>query len=278
MGLGLFATRDISRGTQILSEAPILTVPRDEQGRARGQPTLTERVLTFCECLVKQGVYGDKDTALRELVSHEDLEEDEQVLDACRTFVVELASRLGLDRGRIEGNTAVFARLYSAFHYNSFSETHPDGETDIYLCPVFARINHACSPNCHPQISEATRQLTVHAVKDIKAGEQFFISYINSVGAVRTTRDEMLFCTYWVDCECIMCSDASSTDELQRELYQMYWGSIYFLDPSRLESDEADIEVRVAKNTEEAINFCKRAIEVMKHPSIDLRDGTLRCL
>lgn len=278
MGLGLFAARDISRGTQILSEAPILVVPQGARDRAE-PPSLAERVLTFCECLVAQGVYGDRDSPLRALVAHEDVAEDERVRGACRTFVAELAARLGLDRRRIEANAALFARLYSAFHYNCFSEARSGGgRTDVYLCPVFARINHACSPNCHPQISRATEQLTVHAVKDIKAGEQLFISYIDGAGAVRADRDELLSCTHWVDCECPMCSDASRTDELQHELYEMYWGSFYFLGPSRLEKDMVDREVRVAENVEEAIKFCERAVEVMKHPSIDLQDGTLRCV
>lgn len=275
MGLGLFATRDIPRGTRIFSEAPIFVVPKDERD---AEPSISEKVLTVCDCLVKQGIFGDMDNPMLQLVSHEDLEEDEDVLGACRTFVTDLAFRLGLDRSRIEVNAAFFARLYSVFNYNSFSETRPDGKTDIYLCPVFARINHACSPNCHPQISKVTKQLTVHAIKEIKAGQQIFISYIDSAGAVRTTRDEMLFCTHWVDCECTMCSDASITDELQRELYRMYWGSFYFFHPSRLETDMTDREVRVAESAEEAIKFCERAVEVMKHPSMDLQDETLCCM
>lgn len=275
MGLGLFATRDIPRGTLVLSEEPLFVIPAHKLDT---KPATREKVQSFCKSMIKQGVYSDKQAPLLELVSHDDVEADEEVVGACLDFVTSLARRLSLGRDAIAANAALFARLYSVFHYNLLAESSVVRPTDEYLCPTFARLNHSCSPNCHPQINNVTKKLNVHAVKDVRAGEQLFIPYIESAGVLRYKRDELLFCRYLVDCNCAMCSDASSTDNLQRELYQMYQGSFYFVSPELRETDKVSMEVRVPSDRNEAIKFCHRALELILHPSIDLHGDKLRAM
>ncbi|KAK8030357.1 hypothetical protein PG990_000091 [Apiospora arundinis] len=73
--------------------------------------------------------------------------------------------------------------------------------------PDICRINHSCRPNCHNSWNEAPGQEpheTIHAIRDILAGEELTISY--DKGGPSDSRQAALHASFGFDCKCELCS------------------------------------------------------------------------
>lgn len=67
------------------------------------------------------------------------------------------------------------------------------------------RINHSCDSNAQNFWNENLNQLTIHAVRDIRKGEEISISYLNS-RRNRQARQEELLKNFDFTCSCQLCS------------------------------------------------------------------------
>lgn len=88
----------------------------------------------------------------------------------------------------------------------------PGAETGgVY--PEICLINHSCRPNCHNSWDETTDtgRETIHAIRDILAGEELTISY--DKGGPSEIRQAALKAAFGFDCTCDLCS--LSAPELQ---------------------------------------------------------------
>jgi hypothetical protein len=72
------------------------------------------------------------------------------------------------------------------------------------IFPVISRINHDCCPNTQHTWNSSIKQETIHAIRDIKAGEEIIISY--NLGGPRQLWRERMKEEFKFDCACELCS------------------------------------------------------------------------
>ena len=177
-GFGVVAVRPFAAGERIIAEMPLLswqTVPYYSTGR---------KLSAFAE--------------LRSLVA--DLPPDK------RALYFGLADKH--DKG--EGKT-----IPSLFNTNSFKtedvlgDSLAEGRDGISRSAIFAtiaRFNHACVPNTFPSWSSTIGCQTVHALRDIEAGEELTLAYVAGAEAgTRAHRRGVLKAKYCFDCVCATC-------------------------------------------------------------------------
>ncbi|RWA09261.1 hypothetical protein EKO27_g5831 [Xylaria grammica] len=70
--------------------------------------------------------------------------------------------------------------------------------------PEISLINHSCIPNCHNAWNEETQRETIHAIKDIVAGEEITISY--GRGGPASERQAFLQRNFGFNCQCELCT------------------------------------------------------------------------
>ena len=173
-GLGVFAAHDLDVGDIVMREAPILKIqfPRVSKG----------------------GVYP---TAAVSRLVHDEFEslsssEQEEVLSL--TYYTKGA------------NTTEVDKLATIFRTNAYNTGDKVG-----LFPKIARINHSCRPNTGYSWSERLNKRVVFATRKIKAGEEFFVSYI-SLAMPQEDRQKHLD-KYGFKCQC----DACAQERVARE-------------------------------------------------------------
>lgn len=73
---------------------------------------------------------------------------------------------------------------------------------------VACRINHSCTPNCHPSWNEEIKRFTIHSIRDIKKGEEITIAYAyhSESFCTRAQRRSWLKRNFVFDCVCEVCS------------------------------------------------------------------------
>jgi len=93
-----------------------------------------------------------------------------------------------------------------AENVQKLSELFPDfSGSGIY--PILSTINHSCVPNCTTTFrSEDGTLAIVLANKDIKAGEELFISYIENEESSKQQREKDLK-EYGFICDCLLCQE-----------------------------------------------------------------------
>ncbi|KAK4445231.1 SET domain-protein [Podospora aff. communis PSN243] len=73
------------------------------------------------------------------------------------------------------------------------------------LFPIASRINHSCRHNAQNTWNDNIGRLTIHALRDIKWGEEITICYLPTVGSYRE-RQNRLRATFKFTCTCELCS------------------------------------------------------------------------
>ncbi|KAI0114520.1 hypothetical protein GGR51DRAFT_504756 [Nemania sp. FL0031] len=84
-------------------------------------------------------------------------------------------------------------------------------------------INHSCLPNCHNSWNSETQRETIHAIRDILAGEELTISYgPDGSGDPTPSRREHLQTNFGFTCHCELCSlpqeDLQASDNRRRQI------------------------------------------------------------
>ncbi|KAK8017366.1 hypothetical protein PG993_013692 [Apiospora rasikravindrae] len=93
------------------------------------------------------------------------------------------------------------------------------------IYPEICRINHSCHPNCHNSWNEAINdgQETVHAIRDIFAGEEITISY--DKGGPSEIRQAQLKAAFGFDCKCDLCTlpaaELQASDERRHRIQSL---------------------------------------------------------
>ncbi len=140
-GLGVFSHHDLDIGDVVMRETPILKISRPDYVKGTGYPIAA----------VSKAVRKEFKT----------LSPLEQAEVLSLTYYATAVEEKTMDKlGLIFRNNA----------YNT-------GEK-IGLFPRIARINHSCKPNTSYYWSEKLNKRIVYATRKIRAGEEFFVSYI----------------------------------------------------------------------------------------------------
>ncbi|KAG5636664.1 hypothetical protein H0H81_007253 [Sphagnurus paluster] len=190
-GRGVFATCDIKAGELIMSERALLIAPTTIP-----VPTL--------QC-----------GATAEQVRRAHLVEHEKLLELCfqRMLPENRAAFLALHDTHLEDG---LGRILGRFRTNGMSIT--GGRTQGSLPPghyeltaVYneqSNINHSCTPNASPSRHPASFSGQIYALRDIKQGEEIFISYCDA-GQSTALRQASLQ-PYAFQCTCRACTDPTS--------------------------------------------------------------------
>ena len=70
--------------------------------------------------------------------------------------------------------------------------------------PTIARLNHSCDPNIDWRAVRGTNEIEIYALRDIRKGEELFISYIDQ-SLPRSERQASLHSLYGFTCRCQKC-------------------------------------------------------------------------
>ncbi|KAJ2990352.1 hypothetical protein NUW58_g2994 [Xylaria curta] len=81
-------------------------------------------------------------------------------------------------------------------------------------------INHSCLSNCHNSWNSETQHETIHAIKDILAGEELTIAY--DKGIPTAARQGFLRSSFGFDCRCELCTcplpEQQASDDRRRQI------------------------------------------------------------
>jgi len=173
-GQGVFATQDISRGTRIMSEEPLIICKKiwdlsDVISQFEGLSPDSQRVIFELYCNRRD----DRDTARW----------------------LKFESRPASLVLSVEDQVTILA----IYETNCFSIRA--GCSGLFA--TASRMNHSCLPNAHHCWNGSLNRKTVHAVRDIKAGEEIFTTYIS---LCRGPEDrQSVLSRYGFACNCPAC-------------------------------------------------------------------------
>jgi hypothetical protein len=185
-GLGVFATTDIPRGARVLAEEPLLKVD-EEYGSAKDILPAFERLSVSQKnsYLQLRGYAGAafKRSAEKEI-------------------------------GRAWQAMSLMEReILAIWAANAFGH--------VYL--LGSRFNHSCIPNINFAYNPALHKETFHAVRDITAGEELTITYIDGMNRKKRQRQVELDKRGFV-CDCQACEntkDGERKEEIRAEMFNL---------------------------------------------------------
>lgn len=189
----MYTNGPIARGTRMLSQSALMLLGEDEE--------LLDVPLKFVRLSTEeQKTFLDLASA-----SLEKLDRDRsEMLLLQRAIEPEKASELPMGLQK---------RLLSIFETNSFA-----ADTGAVVIASAARMNHSCTPNVHHCWNAETGQLTVHATRDLRAGEEILTCYVN-VCFYHEARQKELD-RYGFSCNCAACcmqTDCGRASEERRK-------------------------------------------------------------
>ncbi|RDB28333.1 SET domain-containing protein 5 [Hypsizygus marmoreus] len=194
MGLGFFATCDLRMGDLIFAERPLvvmphaLAVPVDNSTPLEQRPLAVamgyERVL---EQLV-QKMIPENWAALKALANVHKADETGPIFGIVKTNAFDIF---------LNAEEASDAIPYSA------------------VFDKISRINHGCIPNAELKFDIHSFSYSLRPVRDIKKGEQIFVSYCDTNEGTAARRQALT--PYGFVCSCPRCTDPAS-DGLRRQI------------------------------------------------------------
>ena len=104
-------------------------------------------------------------------------------------------------------------RVAGTFQTNAFGLSGEDASNvHVAIFESASRINHSCAPNTWHSWNPKTEKHNIHAIRDIKAGEELTTEYANCLD-IREKRHSILK-SYGFECQCEVCNDNEA--ELRR--------------------------------------------------------------
>lgn len=269
MGKGVFAMRDVARGTRIINEAPLFAVyDRPRQGEMT-QEAFAQDVDVFCST----AIYLPPETLQQLDRLHYNADYD-TASDKNRIQDWYLGQGTTDEQGRPLGGRKLrktvmeMSRRYGIFKANCARIGIDDTGLDSGLFPLYARINHSCSPNAHGHYNTTTDRLTIHTTRDIEAGDQILINYIGNTCLPRDRRQEKTRLRGF-ECECELCATESPTDPVRQLMYQLDEGIRQYVTKTEYRAPTAPW------SPEEAFRHVEELIRLLHDPSIDMRNTAL---
>lgn len=178
-GLGVIAIEFIPRGTRIITEAPLFTIPLPKINPGQGF-RLTDMIPAI------ESAYFSLPTS-----------EQEELLS--------------LHNFRFESETAENNTLSHNLATILRSNAYNTGPSHTGVFPAIARVNHNCRPNAGNWWSKKTGTRIIYAMQDIEAGEEITVSYIPLLmkRQDRAARLEQ----YGFVCQCTVCMASEEHDK-----------------------------------------------------------------
>jgi len=241
-GLGVFAVKNIKRGTRILAERPLLSLKSERDAyKASLQLPPDDRTWFLTELTLNK----TKARSVADLAS----------------------SSWNLLRSGIWPSAAVLAEHDAALAVFKNNNYDIGGGTQ-WLLRDCSRLNHACVPNSQGNMNTAAGQFCVHAVKPINEGDEVTVSYMDEFGGPRESRQRSLYESHGFTCACPICDSTTElgrrTEARRTEVSKKIW---HFAEQAQTRS-EPDIEgelrlVRTLIESFEADGLAGRELSTM---------------
>ncbi|KAG6817593.1 hypothetical protein H0H93_007124 [Arthromyces matolae] len=188
-GKGLFAACDIKQGDLIFAERPVIVVPHNTPIPLRITPNMSQEEIFSIQLIEYERV-------LQYSV--------DRMLPQDREAFFELWNSHTED-----GSGPIFGRIRTNGIGINLGE---DGRQYSGTFLIASRMNHSCVRNVYGFFDESSFSFRFHAVRPIKAGEELYISYVEST-LPRAERQSLL-AHYGFKCNCTRCSNTTSDDDI----------------------------------------------------------------
>jgi len=196
-GLGMFATRDLSMGEHILTERPLTVTPT-----AIPMPNFAKSLVGLTDEQRSKAILDEWEKAfLLPCFTRLDPATQEDFLNLANSHT---ADGSGPILGVIRTN---------GFEVAGVIDPEPNGEYAA-VCKIMCRINHSCSPSADRLFDVASFSFQLRATRDIKQGEEIFVSYCNVLEKA-ADRQEYL-ASYGIKCICTSCLPDTTASDLRR--------------------------------------------------------------
>lgn len=86
---------------------------------------------------------------------------------------------------------------------------------------TYSRLNHSCSPNAHHAYNECERLEMLHATRDIKAGEEITVTYINLLKSPAQRAAELQQWGFACACKCCKGAGASVSKARRQRMFDI---------------------------------------------------------
>lgn len=270
MGKGLFALRDIARGTRITDESPLFVVYDQPRHGDMSEEAFERDVAAFCE--TAQDLSAEELHKLDQLhydASYDTADDKDRVMGWYRAQGVTDEKGLKLSGRKLSQAVMTMAKRYTIFKDNCARVGEDETGEDSGLFVLYSRINHSCSPNTHAHYNGTTERLTVHATRDIKAGEQIFVQYFDNACLPRDQRQNQAK-GFGFTCVCPACNNDLATEPLRERMHQLEQGIRQWVEKDPFGP------AQVPSSPGQALRDVGELIGLLRHPSINLQNSTLR--
>ncbi|KXJ89121.1 hypothetical protein Micbo1qcDRAFT_235460 [Microdochium bolleyi] len=196
-GLGVFARVPISRGTQLMTEAPLFAVEPPEFYPGKGYK-LDDMLAGISN---EVGRLSEDDRAVFE-DCYEHLEEHE--IAEPEAFTAETNDDHQSDSVGSGEPAPLFTHAQKLRHMRIFRTNAymlPDERSAMF--PLVARINHSCAPNAANVWDDESGLRVIWASRDIARGEEIFVSYVPLLRDTPARRARLA--QYGFVCGCEVC-------------------------------------------------------------------------
>ncbi|KAF2140622.1 uncharacterized protein K452DRAFT_299354 [Aplosporella prunicola CBS 121167] len=251
-GLGIFAVRNLERGTRLLAEAPLIIVTAQGVRSPEGFRTaiLTEFLKLNAE---QQGAFWK-------------LAASPKRLSEAKEFISMLPS-VNDDHWSTEAKASSERPVspFAPLSRDEQSKIIAIGRTNIFgldgtldgVCNEASRFNHSCTPNADYTWNPALKKLTVHTVRKISAGDEITLTYVPVLESRAARRDALE--PYGFECDCDVCTaDARLwmlSDERRQKIYDIMQSFMHWKAMSKEDEDITEPTLDQKRLLEEAVDL-----------------------
>ncbi|RMY49548.1 hypothetical protein D0865_07420 [Hortaea werneckii] len=208
-GLGVFATRNIPRGTRILAEKPVILV-KSERDVYNAFRSLHEQDRNELMQLSVSSQRRSNILGWAEGLWHA----SQQALSGGLVVV----HGDGQTKTRLPDINSIteYPAVLNVFRNNNFDI----GNGTQAIFKDISRLNHACIPNAQGNFNANLDRFTIHALRPISEDEEITLSYLAEHGASRSARQNRLQSNYGFPCDCPACDTTTERGKLDEEARQ----------------------------------------------------------
>ncbi|KAI1204923.1 SET domain-containing protein [Annulohypoxylon truncatum] len=215
-GEAVFAAVDIRRGTRFAAELPLVMVPPVSDN---------DEIPEFYRAI--DDLPQEKSAEMAQLLGHpvvtESIKKDPQVRHEAWSFykAKKWKSKEGthLQGKKLRRAVTRITNLCAVYLAHNV-QLGPKGKYGSGVFSLYSRIGHSCVPNAYNSWNPTLERLTIHALHDLKAGDQIFVNYTGNVCRTRQQRAFSLAATWGIICSCPACTEPA-IDQLRRRMLIM---------------------------------------------------------
>lgn len=199
----VFATAKIRRGTRIAAEVPLIMLPPGSD---------KEDLTSFCKAVDKLG--ESTVTEITQITCRssvvESIKQDNHTHHSVWRFYK--SNKWVDNEGRhpqgkkLQKLVAKTINVWGIYFACSI-QLGPGGKYGSALFSLHSRLAHSCCPNAYNSWNPTLKRLTIHATRDIKAGDQICVDYTGNACQTNQQRAFSLFTNWGITCNCAACTD-----------------------------------------------------------------------